>query len=454
MILLLLLHLFLQSGGKAQPTSASEFASRARAAAGEQHWQEAIDDYRQAISLEPGDKSLRTGLGDVLLQTNQVTEAIAAYQEALQIDSRNLAAQLGLAQAFRRVYNYGEAERILARTRREYPRSVAAWEAQGNLNLELQRYEAAVNCLVMALRYSPRDLKVRNELAVAFKAKGEPARALEQLQIVLRRDAHNALASYLRASIHADRNENQEALGDAEESVAAQPTNYEARVLLGKLLVRVSQCRRAVSTLEPLAAEQPQDSEALFLLSHAYECAGDSARAKEALGRFTAASQRDRATKENQTQADHLVEQANALARKNQFAPALDLLTKALDKEPENPAAYAQLAKIYFSMGQVEKADDAIGHALAVRPYHSDYLYVKGKVLEAKGKMEEALNAFRDTALVNPREADAYFEMGVIYQKRGDLDEARAAFAKAVRLTPNDMEYRRALETAQPPPRQ
>jgi tetratricopeptide (TPR) repeat protein len=226
-------------------------------------------------------------------------------------------------------------------------------------------------------------------------------------------------------------------------------------LLLAKVLLRpppgeaasdgVKRCARAAETIEPLMPEHASDSETLFLLSRAYQCAGQNEQAEKTLAEFEAASKNDRTTKENQTEAKHLVQQANDAALKNDYEGALGLLQQALGKDPTYAAAYSQLAKLYYSAGDVEKASDAISQALARNPYQPDFLYVQGKILEKQGELDEALAVFEQTAVVNPKEADAYFEMGAIYQQRNDREHALAAYKKAVELSPDDPDYRKAL---------
>ena len=387
-------------------------------------------------------------------------EAIADYREALRIAPRNVDAEVGLAQAFRAVHNFDAAKQTLEQARREHPKSAAPLAMLGDLDLELQTYDAAIAHLTAALAIDPANLDARNRLAVAYKAKGgaaDVAAALEQIAKQLARDPKNALALYTRAEIYANQNRDDLALPDAERVVELQPQNAHGRALLGKILVRTpagaaaeeikSRCGRAVLALEPLTseAEAPADSETLFLLSRAYRCAGEDEKAAATLEEFEKSSQNDRTTKENQTQAKHLVQQADELAMKNDFAGSLAVLQQAIAMDATYPGAYSQLAKLYYSAGDVEKASDAIGQALSRAPYHPEYLYVQGKILEKQGKMDDALEAFQQTVLVNPKESDAYFEIGWIYQQRGERAKARAAYAKAVEISPEDPDYKRAL---------
>ena len=381
--------------------------------------------------------------------------AIASYDEALRISPRDLTAEIGLAQAYRGVHNYDEAKRVLERARVEHPQSARPLAALGDLDIELQTYDGAIAHLRAALAIAPSDVESQNRLAVAYQAKGDLDSALAQIGKVLARDPKNALAYYTRAKIHSDRNQDEAALPEAIKVVELQPQNPRGRLLLGKILLRAREseaaaqtkerCKRAIATLEPLLEMSAEDSETLFLLSRAYECAGASEQAQKTLAAFEASSKNDRETKENQTQAKHLVQQANELALKNDFAGSLDLLRQAIAKDATYGAAYSQLAKLYYSAGDIGNASEAISQALERNPYQPDFLYVQGKIFEKQAKLGEALAAFERTTIVNPKESDAFFEMGVIYEKRGDREHALASYKKATTLSPDDPDYQAAL---------
>jgi tetratricopeptide (TPR) repeat protein len=393
--------------------------------------------------------------------TRKFPDAIASYQEALRLAPHNVKAEVGLAQAYRGVHNFDEAKRILEQARREHPKNAAPLVVFGDLDIELQTYDAAITHLNAALALDPADVDARNRLAVAYKAKGDATNALAQIAKLLARDPKNALAHYTLAEIYSDHNQDSLALIDAQKVVELQPENPRGRVLLAKILVRApaaaagdeakKRCAKAVDALEPLSQSgsqsQSPDSETLFLLSRAYRCAGQDDKAQETLAAFEKSSQNDRSTNENKTQAKHLVQQADELAMKNDFAGSLALLNQAIAMDPTYAATYSQLAKLYYSAGDIEKASGAIAQALAREPYHPEYLYVQGKILEKQSRLDDALAAFQKTTLVNPKESDAYFEIGAIYQQRGDRPSALAAYKKAVELSPDDPDYKRALVT-------
>ena len=422
-------------------------------------WNAAIEEYEKAIALAPKDASLRIELGVVLTKAGRLPDSIATFQEAQRLAPHNLEGELGLARAYRGVHNYDETRRVLNLAIREHPKSAEPLAELGDFEIEQQTYDAAINHLKASLALAPANVETRNLLAGAYKAKGDLASALAELQKVLARDSKNALAYFLRAEVYSDRNRDDLALSDARKVVELQPQKARGRVLLAKILVRTPQgsskeeaakrCSEAVAALEPVETAQSGaatiDSETYFLLSRAYRCAGQLEQAEKAGAEFEAASQRERGARENETQAAHLVKQADEAALKNDLPGALDRLQQALAKDPNSGAAYSMLAKLYYSTGEIDKASDAIAKALKRGPHQPDFLYVQGKIQEKQGKLDDALASFTETTLINPQESDAYFEIGVIYQQRKDLPRAMAAYKKAVEISPQDPDYRRAL---------
>ncbi len=378
----------------------------------------------------------------------KLPEAIAAYQQALKQNPRNQAAELGLADAYRKVHNIEEARAVLQKARRHHPQSAAVLAVTGDLELEAQSYSAAISTLRGAVALAPGDLRVRTLLASAYLSKGEKELALEQLNKALAKDSENVPAHFLRAEVYTDQNENEKALRDAESVFAAQPGNPRGRTLLAKILVRLKQCERAANLLRLAANPLQLDTEALFLLGNAYECARQTELAKKARDEFAEASQADRKRAEDEVQSKHYVEQANELAVRGNFAEALELLQSGLERNAQNGFAYSQQAKIYFSMHQPEQARKAITEALAIQPYQPDFLYVLGIIEESAGNFDAALSAFEKITEINPKESDVYFEVGKICAKRGENAKALAAFRTAVELAPDDPEYKKALADA------
>ena len=417
----------------------------------QQNDDDAVGKYRRDIAAAPLDASLQVALARLLVERARLPEAIEAYQRALALQPASETIELALAETYRRVHNDDQARKILQTARRQHPQSIEILRAIGNLEMDAQAYDAAIEAFQAALKGASANNAIKNLLAVAYLKKGDSDAALRELDAVLQ-NGSDGLARFLRAGIYADAGENEKAQSDAEKVVAARPDYLPGRILDAKILVRLKECQKAAAVLQPPAVPAiALDGDGLFLLASAYECAGEKELAEQVRAEFEAASRAEHEQAENHVQSLHLVEQANTLAMQNKLAEAQELLQEALERNPGNGFAYSQQAKIYFSLQQNSQARNAIEKALQLQPYQPDFLYVLGVIEERAGNLDAAMAALRSVTLVNPREADAYFEMGKIWLLKSDRAQALSAFRKAAELEPDDRDYREAVRAASEP---
>ena len=432
---------------QANSASVADLIEQARAALRGHHYEETVALYHRAMELDPRDASVHVELGQLYEFMNQPVEAIVAFRGALDADPQNETAELGLSDAYRQVFNRSEARRVLEGAARRHPQSAGPLVRLGEMDIESQGYDDALKRLRQALRLSPSDATARIDLATVYQARGQTDQALRELNLAIKQSPRAAAAFYLRASIYADRNDDAHALEDARKVIELQPDNQRGRALLAKVDIRVHECAEAVALLEPEA--ERADAETLYLLARAYECDGQPDPARKTMAQFAERSESEHSSQQNKTQADYLATRAGEMARRNQLVAALGLLNQALAKDPENGKANAQLAKIYYSQGEVSKAREAVARALKTTPYQPDYLYVLGRVLEQQGDLPGALSTFEKTVEVDPRESDAYYEMGMAYLKTNDRARGLEALKRAVHLAPDDADYRAALQKAE-----
>ncbi len=432
-------------GAQTAPRSADALMQEARATASAGRVEDALASCRKAIELAPNDAELRWECGELLKTMGRLADAISEFDTALLLDPKLERAELSRADAFRRIPNYLETRRALEAAKAAHPLSPAPLVALGELEIEMQNYDKAIEHLRGAIALAPNDLTARVDLGVAHRARSEMAEALKEFDFVLQRDPERAAAYYFRGSTYADQNQNEPAFADAQKVVALTPDSRPGRLLLASVSIRLGKCPEAVELLETLTASAPDDTESLTLLGRAYRCSGNVARANETTAKFEEASKREQSNRENQTQARNLVIKANELARKNQPVQALEALREALEKDPKNGPAYSQLAKIYASAGRLDEARTAIDQALADHPDNPDYLYVLGRILASKGDPAGALQVLERTVRLNPRDAESYFTMGMIHARQNDRSRAIDSLKKAVELAPDDEDYKRAL---------
>ena len=133
------------------------------------------------------------------------------------------------------------------------------------------------------------------------------------------------------------------------------------------------------------------------------------------------------------------------LNERNEWRPAIALLSESVSREATNAAAWAELGVSYYGYGAfqsggptyVRKGLEAFEQSLALRP----------ELLEARlslvmywietGELEAAAANVREVLRLNPNYPFAHFWLSQIYRYAGLLDESLEAVERATQLDPH-----------------
>jgi tetratricopeptide (TPR) repeat protein len=133
---------------------------------------------------------------------------------------------------------------------------------------------------------------------------------------------------------------------------------------------------------------------------------------------------------------DSVFAKAVQLHKSGDIAAAIKLYEKVVRSEPKHAVALNLLGLACSQAGKLERAADAIGKALALKPDLPDAHYNLAAVLQALGRHEEAVSHYSRALATRGADADAQNNLGTTLKALGRLDEAIAHFRKAVALRP------------------
>jgi protein O-GlcNAc transferase len=135
--------------------------------------------------------------------------------------------------------------------------------------------------------------------------------------------------------------------------------------------------------------------------------------------------------------SDELMEQALAAQRRGSFADAERLYGSVLSIDPDNAAAYGNLAVMAAQQGKLAEAERLFRRGIALKPDDPVGYNNLGLVLHQQGRPTEAAAAHRQALKLNPNYAEAFFRLGNALREQHDLDGARQSYLSAVALRPN-----------------
>jgi tetratricopeptide (TPR) repeat protein len=150
----------------------------------------------------------------------------------------------------------------------------------------------------------------------------------------------------------------------------------------------------------------------------------------------------EQATAEKQKQATGevktLFEGGLALAQQGKYAEAAAEYKKALEKDPQQPYVFANLADALSRNNQLPEALEAYQKAIALKPDDAAMYTNMGVLLGKMGKTAESQEAFKKAASINPgAAAQNFFNLGATLVNSGKSADAAEAFKQAIAADPN-----------------
>jgi len=128
--------------------------------------------------------------------------------------------------------------------------------------------------------------------------------------------------------------------------------------------------------------------------------------------------------------------------------PAIAAIQKALALDASLAAAHNTHANILLTAGRADEAEAAYGRALALEPGDASLMLNLAGAQHAAGRLDAAAAACREILLQQPGFAPALVKLGAVLADLGDLPGAEEALAEAVRLAPGQAEWRYSLAQA------
>ena len=116
-------------------------------------------------------------------------------------------------------------------------------------------------------------------------------------------------------------------------------------------------------------------------------------------------------------------------------------------QDPKNHDAWVVLGNQYFDTHQHQKAIDAYGKALALKPDNPDILTDQGVMYRDIGQFDKAVANFKRASQVAPTHSQSLFNLGVVYEH--DLkkpDEAVKAWKKVIEVAPTSPQAAQAQQ--------
>jgi Flp pilus assembly protein TadD len=331
--------------------------------------EEAIARFNQALELNPSDSEAHADLGVALAQQGRTGEAIVQYRQAVKVQPGYPEAHNDLGNA---LSGQGHTDEAIAEYREACRLKPDYADAYSDLGVALSkagRMDEAMAEFHEALRINPALPDAHGNLGTALFQQGRTGEAVAEYREALRLNPDYAKGHYGLGNVLQQQGRSQEAVAEYREALRLDPGNAEAHTNLGVVLCQqgridegIGEYRQALridpaladahSNLGAALLQQGRTDEALSEYEEALRLNPQDAKAHANLGNILlrqgrtneAITQYREALRINPGDFETHYNLGNALLRNGETGGAISEIEKALELQPANPAIENTLA--------------------------------------------------------------------------------------------------------------
>jgi len=242
------------------------------------------------------------------------------------------------------------------------------------------------------------------------------------------------------------------------------PSDYDAQLLRGEILMRQGKPNDAIPVLEAAVKSAPDNAVGRYNLGLAYAAAANYGQAQSqwqqasqlrpdmvepvrALAAYALRSGNTTLLADSGTQLMRIepkspegyIFHAHALFAKGDAAGVEQDLKKAMDIAPQDPAPYTQMGNLRAAQKQYPDAEKFYNRALALHPNATDAVAGLVNIKIEQKQPAQAVRLIQDQIARNPGSSQLYFLLGQAELRNQDSPKAEEALQKAVDLDKNNV---------------
>lgn len=381
----------------------------------------AYREYVRAADLMPNDAAVQLKVGTFLLLAEQYPEAQARATRALQIDSKNVQAQVLLGNSLAGQKDFDGALRELERAIQAQP-TMSGYASLGRIQLSQSRQAEAEAAYQRAVSTAPKSPLPRLALASFYWVTAREAEAERTYREAVALDPKDPLANRAMAAFLTGSGRFEEAepfirvLADQEIS-----DDGSQRLMLIDYYIAGNRLKDAAAVLAnvgPTLQRTPAVQLRSAFLSYSK---GDTAQAHRIVDELLTKNSRD---------AEALVVKARFVASEGKLPDAIRHAVRATEANPRSERAWFLLGVLRSDAEETSQAISDFNEVLKLNPRASDAQLRLAELYLSAGRTEDALLNARSAAAGRPGDAAAQLTLARALIRVGRPDEAEPIAAR------------------------
>ena len=358
-------------------------------------YEEASIEFRNALQKDKDHVPSYLGIATAFRQMGDHQNAIAAYQQVIKRDSKNIEARLRLgeyllAAGINKPDLFKQSQQMAEEILELQPSNVEALILLGNSYAGQNETDKSIQYLEKALSLDPDSLKATLNLAAAhFKNK----------------DARKAEATF-------------------KEALQKHPNAIEAHLAIAAFYKATQRLQETEIHLKKAFDLDPNDRRALSALTSFYMSAKMPAKVEEVF---------KSAIKHNPKEITPRLGLADFYLRHGQVDKGIESYDTVLNMDPGNRDAAIRLTEIYLDRDDLENAQNLVHKALTVNKKDARAHYFQGIIFRKRKEFDKAIQEFDAANRLDVSILPVYIEKANLLLIRGDLDASEATLQAVIK---------------------
>jgi tetratricopeptide (TPR) repeat protein len=443
-----------------RPTDAESHSAAADLCAADNDFPSALQEATKAVELNSTEGSLYAKLALIQLKNSQADRAEINFHKAIELDPKSVAPRLMLANYYEVRRRFREAEAQLRESIRTNPENPEPTAALARLYLDEGKKPEAESLLIQAKRGFADNSAGYRLLGDFYLGMGDLGDATNEYRTLYQEHPKDLQVkkNFTDLLIHTNRFEQASAVDD--EILQADPSDSDGLIYRGQICLRSGDASAAVSTLQTVIKNDPNNGMAHYQLGLAFQKTGilesaetewrDAVRLRSDL----VAAQRelallamrkgDMATLEQAStqliglrpaSPDGYALRAVSEINRQLFPAAESDARQAVRVSPTSSAGYVQLGNVNFAQMRFNEAETSFRQALARDPKSNDALRGLLNTYVAMKQTDKAITAANLQISQVADNSGFYDLLGTLwFQQKKDLVAAQAALEKSIAL--------------------
>jgi tetratricopeptide (TPR) repeat protein len=398
------------------------------------HRAEGLQALHAAVDAAGADPHVRFEVAEALRAQGAYADAVQQYRQALQVDPKSRPGRLALAETLVVAGRYNEAIPIVDELLTDDPNDIGAWKSRADAYRALGRTADLQYSLQAILLLDPNHAPALLEQFRIHQQAGDKSEAYEALHQMLAAEGADASDSalFLQAGdLAAELGRGEEANRAYERAAALDPS------LLGEIANRRARLRLAagrpdlaLEVLDLTLAQGPASDRPVGTLLLRAEILMALERQPEAQAVY------QQVLEHEPRSPSALAGVGRCLLDQGRHADAKSFLAQAIPQVPPNGTLFLLLGEAESGLGDLPAAVEAVRKGSESLPKSAELWVRLGELQIAREAWSDAAGAYAHAIALDPANPEPMLRAGFVAEKLGHPNEALALYEHATTVTP------------------